>query len=104
VPSCVSRSRSGRALAGCGVLDPKQVRASAAPALAPAEVAVLTLHPERVALKTELVGRKAPFRSAEVRPQVTGIVKARLFREGANVQVSKETSAARSRAVQFDRG
>ena len=70
-------------LASCSAADAKQPTPSTAPV--PAEVTVVTLRTESVPLQTELAGRTAPFRSAEVRPQVTGIIKSRLFREGANV-------------------
>jgi membrane fusion protein (multidrug efflux system) len=71
-------------LASCSAAGAKQETPSPAPA--PAEVTVITLHTETVPLQTELAGRTAPFRSAEVRPQVSGIIKSRLFREGANVR------------------
>ncbi|MET0388959.1 MAG: efflux transporter periplasmic adaptor subunit, partial [Polyangiales bacterium] len=54
-------------LAGCAAADAEHTPA----APGPVEVAVVTLRAEQVALKTELVGRTAPYRSAEVRPQVT---------------------------------
>ena len=56
------------------------------PARGPAEVAVVTIAPERVVLTTELPGRTAPFLVAEVRPQVSGILHERLFEEGADVK------------------
>ena len=52
----------------------------------PAEVAVVTVAPERVVLTTELPGRTSAFLVAEVRPQVSGIIQQRLFDEGANVK------------------
>lgn len=51
----------------------------------PAEVGVVSLAPETVAVHTELAGRTAPYQIAEVRPQVGGIIQDRLFREGADV-------------------
>lgn len=50
------------------------------------EVAVVVLQPERVAITTELPGRTSAYLVAEVRPQVSGIVQARLFTEGSNVE------------------
>ena len=41
----------------------------------PAPVSVLTLQPQRVELSTELAGRTVAYQTAEVRPQVNGIVK-----------------------------
>ncbi len=61
------------------------------PAMAPGpvEVGVVTLKAEPVALKTELSGRTSSALSSEVRPQVAGIVKARLFEEGGNVKAGQ---------------
>ncbi len=50
------------------------------------EVTVLTVKAQSVAIKTVLPGRTAPTVIAEVRPQVTGIVKSRTFSEGAEVK------------------
>lgn len=50
------------------------------------EVAVAVVRPERLVLTTELPGRTAPFRIAEIRPQVSGLILKRLFREGSNVK------------------
>jgi membrane fusion protein (multidrug efflux system) len=50
------------------------------------EVSVVTLSTEPVNLTRELAGRTVPFLVAEVRPQVTGIVKLRAFTEGARVE------------------
>jgi membrane fusion protein, multidrug efflux system len=50
------------------------------------QVTVLTVKPQTVSIKTVLPGRTAPTVIAEVRPQVTGIVKSRTFSEGAEVK------------------
>jgi len=55
--------------------------ASTAPVSKPA-VTVVTLHPSRVSLTTELPGRVSAYRIAEVRPQVNGVLQKRLFTEG----------------------
>jgi membrane fusion protein (multidrug efflux system) len=55
----------------------------------PAEVTVVTLKTERVALQTELPGRTTASLTSEVRPQITGILKARLFTEGAKVKAGQ---------------
>jgi membrane fusion protein, multidrug efflux system len=52
----------------------------------PPQVGVITLRPQQVAVTAELPGRTAASKVAEVRPQVTGIVKARLFEEGHEVK------------------
>jgi membrane fusion protein, multidrug efflux system len=69
-------------LSACGRDDP--------PAPPPTvEVAVVTLAAEPVALTRELPGRTNPFLVAEVRPQVSGIVKQRLFTEGSVVKAGQ---------------
>ena len=50
------------------------------------EVAVVTVHPERVVLTTELPGRTSAYFVAEIRPQVSGIVQERLFNEGSDIK------------------
>lgn len=52
----------------------------------PPEVGTITVKEQEVVLTTELPGRTAPYRVAEVRPQVTGIVLKRLFEEGSDVR------------------
>jgi membrane fusion protein, multidrug efflux system len=68
----------------------------------PAEVGVVTLKTEVITLQTELAGRTTASLVSELRPQVSGIVKARLFEEGARVkagQVLYQIDAAMYRAV-----
>jgi membrane fusion protein (multidrug efflux system) len=50
------------------------------------EVAVVTVQTQRVLLTDELPGRASPYRVAEIRPQVSGIIQKRLFDEGAEVK------------------
>jgi membrane fusion protein (multidrug efflux system) len=52
-------------------------------------VTVLTLKAESVPVATELPGRTSPYLIAELRPQVTGIVKERLFKEGSEVKAGQ---------------
>lgn len=76
-------------LAACGS-DKQQGSADAAPAAPPAPtVTVVTVHTEAVPLVVELPGRTAPYLIAEVRPQVTGIVKQRPFIEGSDVKAGQ---------------
>jgi membrane fusion protein, multidrug efflux system len=70
-------------LAGCGE-EPEAVPEMPAPA-----VSVVTLVPERVTLTRELPGRTRPLLIAEVRPQVTGIIRERLFEEGSYVEAGE---------------
>ena len=67
-------------LAGCGADD------QAAPPMPPAAVEVVTLQVQPVTLTRELPGRTAASRTAEVRPQVSGLVRERLFKEGSLVE------------------
>lgn len=70
-------------LAGCS----KKVPDSSATAVLPAlPVRVHTVATEPVVLSRELPGRTAPYRVAEVRARVDGIVLERLFEEGAVVE------------------
>ncbi|MCM2326696.1 MAG: efflux RND transporter periplasmic adaptor subunit [Lysobacter sp.] len=55
----------------------------------PPEVSIVTLAPQTVTLSRELPGRTVPYLVAEVRPQATGIVKERLFVEGALVKAGQ---------------
>ncbi|MBP2314567.1 membrane fusion protein (multidrug efflux system) [Azospirillum soli] len=61
-----------------------------APAAGPVEVAVTTIEPQRLAVTTELPGRTAAFRVAEIRPQVSGIVLKRFFQEGSDVKAGDQ--------------
>jgi membrane fusion protein (multidrug efflux system) len=53
----------------------------------PVPVSFVTLQSEPVTLSRELPGRTRAFLTAEIRPQVTGIVRERLFVEGSQVEV-----------------
>ena len=52
----------------------------------PPQVAVTAVKKEAVELTTVLAGRTVAVESAEVRPQISGIIKARLFEEGDDVK------------------
>lgn len=64
----------------------EQATALAPPAV---EVEVVTIRPQPVNLVVELPGRTAAYRIAEVRPQVGGIIKKRLFTEGSEVKAGQ---------------
>jgi membrane fusion protein (multidrug efflux system) len=64
-------------LAGCGGSAPQK--------RPPPDVGVVVLKPEAATLTTVLPGRTDPYAVSDVRPQVSGILKARLFTEGAIV-------------------
>jgi membrane fusion protein, multidrug efflux system len=53
-------------------------------------VDVVTLHAQPVKLTTELPGRTSPYRTAEVRPQVNGVILMRLFTEGDTVRAGQQ--------------
>ena len=52
----------------------------------PPEVGTITVKEQEVVLTTELPGRTAAYRIAEVRPQVSGIIQKRVFDEGSDVK------------------
>lgn len=53
------------------------------------EVDVITLQTHPETLELELPGRTSAFRTAEVRPQVNGIIQKRLFQEGSEVKAGQ---------------
>lgn len=78
---------AGGLLAGCGK---KQDAAGAAMMMGGTpEVAVLTIESKPVKLTTELAGRVAASLTAEVRPQVGGIILERHFTEGSDVKAGE---------------
>ncbi len=55
----------------------------------PAQVGFVIARPTSVVMPTELAARTAAFETSEVRPQVTGLVRRRLFTEGALVRAGQ---------------
>ena len=72
-------------LASCGKKPP----AMGPPMGGPVDVTFVTIQPQTVSLTTELSGRVAASLTAEVRPQVGGIIKERLFTEGSDVKAGE---------------
>ncbi len=70
-------------LGACGPSAPPQAQRP------PPEVGVIEMQPAPFELSTQLPGRTAAFRVAEVRPQVSGIVQKRLFEEGSTVRAGQ---------------
>lgn len=70
------------ALTGC---DDQKNGGAPANAMVP-QVSVVEIQPDTRAQTTILQGRTAPFLVAEVRPQVSGILQKRLFKEGEEVK------------------
>jgi membrane fusion protein (multidrug efflux system) len=75
---------SAVSLSGCG----KQ-GAGAPPKMPPQAVGVLSIAEQSLPLIAELPGRTTPFAISEVRPQISGLVKQRLFVEGSNVKAGQ---------------
>jgi len=55
----------------------------------PPEVGVVTLKAESATLTTELPGRIVAMETSEVRPQISGVIRKRLFAEGSMVQAGQ---------------
>lgn len=70
----------GLALSGC---NDEQKGGGERPA---PEVGIVTLKAEPLTIKTELPGRTSAYRVAEVRPQVSGIILKRNYKEGSDVE------------------
>ena len=66
---------------GCGDQKPPQK--------GPVEVGVVTLAAQDATVSTELPGRTVSTMMSEVRPQVAGLIKQRLFTEGATVRAGQ---------------
>ncbi|HTV97282.1 MAG TPA: efflux RND transporter periplasmic adaptor subunit [Steroidobacteraceae bacterium] len=60
------------------------------PAPPPPKVSVVTVRAQAVPITTELPGRVAGYRTADVRPQVNGIILKRLFVEGGDVKAGQQ--------------
>ncbi|AUM01215.1 MAG TPA: efflux RND transporter periplasmic adaptor subunit [Pseudothauera hydrothermalis] len=86
MPAVLAMAASALLLVACGKGPGPQAAAGAPPA---PQVAVLTVKSEAVPLVLELPGRTTPSLIAEVRPQVGGIVKQRLFSEGSEVKAGE---------------
>lgn len=70
-------------LAGCGSSKPQ------APAPQTPQVGFVTVAPQSVTLTTELAARTAAYETSDVRPQVNGLITARLFTEGDEVRAGQ---------------
>jgi membrane fusion protein (multidrug efflux system) len=60
------------------------------PAPPPPKVSVVTVRAQALPITTELPGRVAGYRTADVRPQVNGIILKRLFVEGSDVKAGQQ--------------
>lgn len=70
------------AFSACGGKDDAPQAAQRGPTV----VGVVVLKSQSQALSTELAGRTVAVQAADVRPQVSGIIRQRLFQEGATVK------------------
>lgn len=86
-PLFVSVLASSMLLASCG--DAEQANSDAAQQQQ-MTVGIVTIASRSVDLTTTLPGRASAFRVAEVRPQVNGIMKERLFEEGSMVTAGQQ--------------
>ncbi len=82
--------RAGRLVAGAAVLLAGCHHRVPPPAPPPPRVSVVTVRAQAVPITTELPGRVAAYRTADVRPQVNGIILKRLFVEGTEVKAGQQ--------------
>lgn len=54
------------------------------------EVGFVTIQPASIPLTVSLGGRTSAYERSEVRPQVNGVIRKRLFREGGNVKAGQQ--------------
>src|SRR5271170_3327704 len=74
-------------LAGCQQAPQSSTGGAPKP---PPQVGVVTMVQQSVTLTTDLPGRTSPYRIADVRPQVNGVIQKRMFVEGNDVQASQQ--------------
>jgi len=78
-------------LSACSLSGPGPAKAALPPAPPPPpEVGVVILAAQQVTLTTNLPARSVPYRIAEIRPQVSGVLQKRLFEEGAEVKEGQQ--------------
>ncbi|MFC0407278.1 efflux RND transporter periplasmic adaptor subunit [Roseomonas elaeocarpi] len=102
-PARLSRRRFARPVVGLGLLvgvaaaggtvfglygGESEAQAPSAPPPAPTVTAV-SLTPQSVPIHTTLPGRTSAFQTAEIRPQVSGVLRERLFQEGQQVKAGQ---------------
>jgi RND family efflux transporter MFP subunit len=54
------------------------------------KVIVMTIEPQIISITNELPGRVEAFKTAEIRPQVSGIIQSRFFEEGSRVEEGQQ--------------
>ena len=77
-------------LPGCDTAGGAAAQAGSANPAAPVpEVGIIQVEPRAITLDTELSGRTAAYMTAEVRPQVSGIILERAYKEGSEVNAGQ---------------
>lgn len=84
-PHILSAVSRAALLAAVIAAAPAAAQAPGGPGAARPEVGVTTVHPQNVAVMVELPGRTNASLTAEVRPQVGGILQKQLYTEGSEV-------------------
>jgi membrane fusion protein (multidrug efflux system) len=80
----------GAVLALAVALCACSAKKEAPPPPPPLAVKVVTLKTQSVSLTTDLPGRMVPYRVADIRPQVNGVVLKRMFIEGTDVKEGQQ--------------
>ncbi|MDM1021527.1 efflux RND transporter periplasmic adaptor subunit [Acinetobacter sp. VNK23] len=86
----------GLVLQGCGSEQVAQAEA------APAKVTVFNIQPQSISFSENLPARVQAFRTAEIRPQVGGIIEQVLFTQGSEVKAGQTLYKINSETFQAD--
>ncbi|MFM6904578.1 MAG: efflux RND transporter periplasmic adaptor subunit [Acinetobacter tjernbergiae] len=86
----------GLILQGCGSEQAAQAK------VAPAKVSILNLQPQSINFSENLPARVQAFRTAEIRPQVGGIIEKVLFTQGSEVKAGQALYKINSETFQAD--
>lgn len=86
----------GLLMQGCGSKEAAQ------PETPPAKVSVLSIQPQSVNFSENLPARVQAFRTAEIRPQVGGIIEKVLFTQGSEVKAGQALYKINSETFQAD--
>jgi RND family efflux transporter MFP subunit len=84
------RIRAGVAVTVAVVMTACSAKKGPPPPPPPLAVKVVTLAPQSVSITTDLPGRTVPYRVADIRPQVSGVILKRMFVEGTDVKEGRQ--------------
>ena len=84
------RIRAGVAVTIAVVMTACSAKKGPPPPPPPVAVKVVTLTPQSVSITTDLPGRMVPYRVADIRPQVSGVILKRMFVEGSDVKEGQQ--------------